>query len=1058
MSMKLRRFVFSIPVIVSTVVPAITAGMPNTAGADEKALAAEILEDAGVAGGLIVHVGCGDGKLTAALAAGDGYLVHGLDADQANVDKARASLLSLGVYGKVSVDRCDASRLPYADNMVNLVVSEDLGRIEMDEVVRVLAPGSVAYVKQGKKWNRTVKPRPGNIDEWTHFLRGADGNAVADDSVVGPPKHIQWVGKPRFARAHEQQASLSACVTTGGRMFYIVDEAPRADIRLRSQWSLVARDAFNGVVLWKRPIAEWVDQFRRFRSGPADLCFRLVAQDGRVYVTLGIDAPVSVLDAITGDTLWTYKDTDGARQLLRVDDKLLALIDTAPQTTAEADSEIRRGVQPAPGERTILAADASGDKTIWRTTISTFVHPALAAGGERLFYQTNENVHCLDLNTGRELWRVPFALDLKGHEAGWESPTLVVHEGIVYTADFKRLLALSAEDGHQLWDSPSSPGYNSPPDIFLIGGLLWKGKGGQRMALDPLTGEVVKEYEAKKGYMHPRCYRNKATNRFLVMNHTDLHFIDLETGVAWQDNCLRGTCQYGVMPANGLLYVPPDSCACNMKTKLNGLWALAAARDEGPGAKGEGKPGPRLERGPAYSSRQPTAYGLQPSSSWPTYRGNAARGGMADAPVPAKLAKAWQANLGGRLSAPVAADGRVYVASIDEHTIHALDAQDGSSLWSYTTGGRVDSPPTVWQGSVLFGSADGWIYALSASDGQLAWRFRAAPEDRRVFVRGQLESVWPVHGSVLVKDGQLIASAGRSSYLDGGIRLWRLDPATGNVISETTVYSPDPETGIQPTEEAVEMRGLLSDVMLADGRDIYMRHVKLDFDTGSDTGTGVHLFSPIGLLDDTWWHRAYWVMSDSFNSHWSGWWKTGNIVPSGRILSYDDSSIFGFGRDTYNKGNTGQWRGGERYQLFACDRDAGQQARLAATPDAAKGRKSKDSPPEPIGYRWTAEVPMLVTAMVAAGENLVIAGPPNLIRPEEPIGEAALVLANPEESLATFAGEKGGLFWVVSTDSGEKLAQYKLDSPPVFDGMAAAAGRVYLATKDGSVVCMAGKD
>ena len=41
-----------------------------------------------------------------------------------------------------------------------------------------------------------------------------------------------------------------------------------------------------------------------------------------------------------------------------------------------------------------------------------------------------------------------------------------------------------------------------------------------------------------------------------------------------------------------------------------------------------------------------------------------------------------------------------------------------------------------------------------------------------------------------------------------------LDPATGDVISETTVYSPDPETGIQPTEEAVEMRGLLSDVML----------------------------------------------------------------------------------------------------------------------------------------------------------------------------------------------------------------------------------------------------
>ena len=43
--------------------------------------AQKILKDTGITGGVIVHLGCGDGQLTAALRAGDSFLVHGLDAD-----------------------------------------------------------------------------------------------------------------------------------------------------------------------------------------------------------------------------------------------------------------------------------------------------------------------------------------------------------------------------------------------------------------------------------------------------------------------------------------------------------------------------------------------------------------------------------------------------------------------------------------------------------------------------------------------------------------------------------------------------------------------------------------------------------------------------------------------------------------------------------------------------------------------------------------------------------------------------------------------------------------
>ena len=134
----------------------------------ERQSASHILTAAGVKGGLVVHLGCGEGKLTAALRAGDAFIVQGLDTDPTNVENARAYMQSLGFGDKVSVDVFDGQQLPYIDNLVNLIVAEDPGKVAMSEVMRVLRPGGVAYVKQKSTWAKTVKPWPDEIDEWTH--------------------------------------------------------------------------------------------------------------------------------------------------------------------------------------------------------------------------------------------------------------------------------------------------------------------------------------------------------------------------------------------------------------------------------------------------------------------------------------------------------------------------------------------------------------------------------------------------------------------------------------------------------------------------------------------------------------------------------------------------------------------------------------------------------------------------------------------------------------------------------------------------------------------------
>jgi len=262
--------------------------------------ARQILQTSGVKGGLILHIGCGDGKVTAALRAGDAYVVHALDRDSADVTQAREHIQSRGLYGPVSVDRWTGKTLPYVDNLANLVVIENKGDVARSEVMRVLAPNGVACIAEGGKLSTITKPWPQEMDEWTHYLHGPDGNPVADDSLVGPPTRLQWVGNPRWARHHDHMASMTSLVSAQGRLFYILDEGLTASIQLPAQWRLIARDAFNGTILWKRRIEQWNTAQYPLKSGPAHLLRRLVTEGNRVYVTLGIDAPVTALDAATG--------------------------------------------------------------------------------------------------------------------------------------------------------------------------------------------------------------------------------------------------------------------------------------------------------------------------------------------------------------------------------------------------------------------------------------------------------------------------------------------------------------------------------------------------------------------------------------------------------------------------------------------------------------------------------------------------------------------------------------------------------------------------------------
>jgi len=883
-------------------------------------------------------------------------------------------------------------------------------------------------------------------------------------------------------------------VSAQGRLFCIVDEGLTADIRMPARWSLVARDAFNGVILWKRRINGWANHLHGFRSGPPDLPFRLVAAGDRVYVTLGIDQPVSALDAATGKLLMTYQGSEHTRQIIHPGGQLIMLAGTS-----QVAIHIHRGENES-ARRAVMAADPETGEVLWRKEVSIETLLPLVVSNDALLYQTNEHLACLNTKTGEERWRKAHRAHLAapGNRTWlWASPVLTAHDGIVYVADFRNLSAFSIDDGKALWERSSTAGFNSPPVVFVINNLVWRGYTRGRgsadfgQGLNAKTGEAERIIATEKAWAYPtlahhRCYRSKATSQFIMSARSGTEFIDVKSGKINPNHWVRGTCQLGVMPANGLLYAPPHSCACNIKTMVRGTYAFASSRNNSRlglrpdhhaqhvsdrvGAESQPTAADtRLEKGPAFGPAPGSGLSTLDSSDWPTYRHDNGRTGRTTTSVPSNLSQVWKAAIGGRLSSPVTECGKLFVAEIDAHTVHALDVTDGASLWSYTAGGRIDSPPTIYRGLVLFGATDGWVYCLREADGAMAWRFRGAPADRLLAVRGQLESAWPIHGSVLIHDGTLIVAAGRSSYLDGGIHVYRLEPETGRLLSETVIHSLDPKTGDQP-DGGVDLRGVLNDVLSVSGDSVYMRHLKIDFETGVDLQTGPpHLFAPMGFLDDAWWHRSYWLfgsdpvcMPPTNESGWAIWARMGNMVPSGRILSLGEEFVYGYGRDRYPGGPSGQVRGGERYHLFAAEKVAfeplpsnrdNQHLRYGGS-GRALGLKTTERDKrfgEPSLHRnvWSRPVPIFARALVLADKTLFLAGPPE---PAE-LRTTELTLQNLDKAEATFRGRQGASLCLVDATDGNSLAQYELESPPVFDGMIAAWGRIFLSLEDGSLVC-----
>ncbi|MFZ5833523.1 MAG: hypothetical protein ACOY3P_25840, partial [Planctomycetota bacterium] len=235
--------------------------------------AAEVVKASSFQGGVAVIVGNGNAELPAEIhRLVPASLVHSLATSPEAVAECREELFANRADGKVTCGLWDGKTVPFVGNFVNLLVLGEGSNVGREELERVLAPGGKAVFIRGGAIETWTKPRPAEIDEWTHYLYGVDNNPVSKDKRIKPPLyHLQWIGSPRWSRHHDVMSSFSACVSADNRVFYIFDEGLTFSPLLPCHWKLIARDAFNGTILWKRDIEKWYPNLHGLKSGPATL-------------------------------------------------------------------------------------------------------------------------------------------------------------------------------------------------------------------------------------------------------------------------------------------------------------------------------------------------------------------------------------------------------------------------------------------------------------------------------------------------------------------------------------------------------------------------------------------------------------------------------------------------------------------------------------------------------------------------------------------------------------------------------------------------------------------
>ena len=579
--------------------------------------------------GLISVLGGANLALALELAKRSRIFVHLLDPENSVVGEAREKADEKGLFGRsVNIEKSRIDKLPYADNTVDLVLAahlaeNDLSKLSLSEILRVLRPCEKAVmgrlgepgtqevtlnVHQIRSWLssageaewRTVEDGLGvwavltkapmkGADDWSHWEHGPDNNPVSKDTAIKAPYMTQFLGLPYYN-------SMPMITTVAqGRTFTAMGHI--AHHEREEPWlnTLVAQNGYNGMELWRRKLPDGYLVHRSAFVAAGDN-FYMINSEGTGCLILdpetGAEKHRIYIPELLGEWKWMAIQNGVLYALLGEEQD-------PPQTTIVRSpgicwswDDLSSGYYekriPWGFGNTVIAWHLEKRKLLWKHREEARIDSrALVMGDGNIFYYCPDS-HLGSLNavTGKVVWtnydasiRELIEESGKGLKStpGWRTScfSLYTPQALVYEAQTRmNIVAISNRDGSLLWYRKKTT--NSPNMLYadekLVVGI---GPGGNTQEIDPLTGETL----ADLGFRKTGCARLTACrdSYFTRGGGDGIVRYDRLAGKVLYNGAVRPSCNDGVIPANGLLYIGPWACDCNLS--LMGRVAMCPAGD-----------------------------------------------------------------------------------------------------------------------------------------------------------------------------------------------------------------------------------------------------------------------------------------------------------------------------------------------------------------------------------------------------------------------------------------------------------------------------------------------
>lgn len=765
---------------------AIPIGQLSAADADR---AKSILKRTGIQSGVCAVLGH-EGTLALELAKQSKLLVHVRDprADAVQSVLKQSTDAKLGIR-RLTAGEGSLEKLPYSTNSIDLVIStQPIKKLSEPEILRVLRPQGIALIGNGDKLKQLTKPALAGADDWSHWEKSPDNNPVSSDKVIKAPYLTQFLAGPFYI------GMPSITVAAGGRTFLAIGHIAHHKREWNMLNKIIARNGYNGKIIWTRDLPEGylvhrsafiaTDETLYMIGG--NLCVKLDAKTGKVQGTIRIPK-------LTGEWKWMAMKDDVLYVLAGKPDPKVETTKGDRAFGGWSWADLSKGYYDKNGVynrsgipwgygHDLAAYDMKNKKVLWTHREEELIDSrSLAMINDKMFLMTpGSHLRALSTKNGKELWTSTDSKILslirepgKGLRStpGFKTMcfTVATPKALIIQGQTKmNVVAVSAETGKFLWSKKKFT--NNPNAIYVDGKVIvGVGKGGVHVALDPVSGKELENF----GFYKRACTRLTASLDSFFCRGEGMMRYDRQSNKVMIDGAARPACNDGAMPANGLLYLGPWQCDCNLS--LIGNLAKCSAEDF------------RFDIVATNKDRLRTIHTLGDTplldvdeNDWPTYRANNARSSGTSAKVKLPFSFRW-AHIPKVNQVPtqaVSASGLIFIAG-DNGKVQALREKDGSLDWEYATGGPIKYPPTIFNGRVYFGNGEGYVYCLEATSGRLLWRFLAAPVERHMMVYDHLTSTWPVNSGVLVKDNIAYFAAG---IIDSdGTYVYAIDAITGKI-------------------------------------------------------------------------------------------------------------------------------------------------------------------------------------------------------------------------------------------------------------------------------------